>query len=120
MKPSTTPSETTEYPTDAALAAAVAEVFKFVREKLSELKAAVPDLVSVLTNEEWTALKDGEERRRADKRSGPGTWEGSDKPGAFWKECTARLERVRGNKSAPCRFPYCDCAKLSAEEKAEW
>jgi hypothetical protein len=49
-------------------------------------------------------------------------WEGSPKPGSYWKECTARLARTRGVRpeEAMCRFPYCDCAKLSAGEKAEW
>jgi hypothetical protein len=49
-------------------------------------------------------------------------WKGNDKPGSYWKECAARLARARGVRpeEAMCRFPYCECAKLSAEEKAEW
>src|SRR5262245_29873573 len=105
-------------PTDEQLAAAVEKIIAAVHENLPKLKITVFDLVRVLTDAEWATLKDDEERRRAgDPRT---KWQGSDKPGAYWKECTARLERARGARSAECRFPYCDCAKLSAEEKAEW
>src|SRR5262245_2077492 len=101
--------------TDEALAMAVEKIIAAVHENLPKLKAAVPDLVRVLTDEEWATLKSNEDDRRV-----PGRWQGSDKPGAFWKECTARLERVSGNRSAECRFPYCDCSKLSPKETAEW
>jgi hypothetical protein len=49
-------------------------------------------------------------------------WKGSDKPGPYWKGCTARLERKRGvaPEDARCRFPNCDCMKLSEDEKKEW
>jgi hypothetical protein len=49
-------------------------------------------------------------------------WAGSGKPGLYWKECSARLERKRGvdPEDARCQFPNCDCAKLSVEEKAAW
>jgi len=39
-------------------------------------------------------------------------WEGSDKPGRYWKGCDARRSRKRGvdPEDAICRFPNCDCA----------
>jgi hypothetical protein len=49
-------------------------------------------------------------------------WQGSDQPGPYWKGCTARLQRARGvdPEDARCRFPNCDCAKLSEDQKKEW
>jgi len=48
-------------------------------------------------------------------------WEGSSEPGCYWKDCAARLERKRGvdPEDAVCRFPHCDCARLSPQEQEE-
>jgi hypothetical protein len=88
--------------TDAELTELVEKIVAAAHENLPKLKIAVPDMVRLLSDDEWEKLKDDEARRRVRK------WQGRDKPGgAFWKECTARQERVRvgGNKSAECRFP---------------
>jgi hypothetical protein len=47
-----------------------------------------------------------------------GRWQGSEKPGRYWKGCDARrqrvLQRARGEEQdARCRFPNCDCTKPS-------
>jgi hypothetical protein len=54
-------------------------------------------------------------------------WQGSDKPGPYWKGCAVRLESIRLNQpiqqlEARCRFPNCDelCLRhLPERERAE-
>jgi len=46
-------------------------------------------------------------------------WEGSDKPGRYWKGCAARLQRKRGvdPEDAICRFPNCDCCAMKMTDR---
>src|SRR5262245_3542846 len=48
-------------------------------------------------------------------------WQGSDKPGPYWKGCDARLQRKRGvdPEDAICRFPNCDCLRHLPERERE-
>jgi hypothetical protein len=55
----------TRYSTDEELAAAVEKIVTAVHENLPKLKIAVPDLVRVLTDAEWSKVRDDEDRRRA-------------------------------------------------------
>jgi hypothetical protein len=52
------------YPTDKELATAVEKITAVVRESVPRYKAALPDLVRMLSNGEWTKLKCDENRRR--------------------------------------------------------
>jgi hypothetical protein len=51
-------------------------------------------------------------------------WEGAEKPGPYWGQCEARLQRKRGvdPEDAVCQFPYCDdlgCLRRLSEQKRE-
>lgn len=52
------------HPTDEELAAAVEKITAVVRESIPRYKAALPDLVRMLSDGEWTKLKRDENRRR--------------------------------------------------------
>jgi len=60
-------------------------------------------------------------RRRLPEWNSRTEWEGSDKPGPYWKGCDARLQRARGvdPEDAICRFPKCEC-RQSDQAVAEW
>ena len=118
-------------PTDEELAAAVEKIIAAVYEILPTLKIPIPDSLRFLTDEEWTKIRDDENRRRAQMRWlgtpewDPTTkWEGVDHPSPYWKGCEARLQRKRGvdPEDARCRFPNCDelgCLRhLSERERA--
>jgi hypothetical protein len=49
---------------DEQLAAAVEKIVAAVHESLPKLKLTAPDIVRVLTDDEWTKLKGDEDRRR--------------------------------------------------------
>jgi len=51
-------------PTDNELAAAVEKITAAVNESVPRYKAALPDLVRMLSDDEWTKLKRDENRRR--------------------------------------------------------
>jgi hypothetical protein len=51
-------------PTDEALAAAVEKIIVVVNEVVPKLKIQAPDIVRLLTNDEWAKLKEAEDRRR--------------------------------------------------------
>jgi hypothetical protein len=51
-------------PTDEALAAAVEKIIAAVYEFLPKLKLQAPDIVRLLTDEEWIGLREDEDRRR--------------------------------------------------------
>jgi hypothetical protein len=51
-------------PTDKELAAAVEKITAAVNENVPRYKAALPDLVRMLSDDEWTKLKRDENRRR--------------------------------------------------------
>jgi hypothetical protein len=55
----------TQYPTDEALAAAVEKIIAAVNEVVPKLKIQAPDIVRLLTDEEWAKLRNDEDRRRA-------------------------------------------------------
>ena len=52
-------------PTDEALAAAVEKIIAAAYEILPKLKIQAPDIVRLLTDEEWAELRDAEDHRRA-------------------------------------------------------
>jgi hypothetical protein len=52
------------YPTDKELAAAVERITAAVNESVPRYKAALPDLVRILSGDEWAKLKCDEDRRR--------------------------------------------------------
>ena len=52
------------YPTDKELAAVVEQITAAVNESIPRYKAALPDLVQMLSDDEWTKLKCVENRRR--------------------------------------------------------
>jgi hypothetical protein len=54
----------TRYPTDEELAAAVEKITAAVHESIPRYKAALPDLVRMLSDDEWMKLKRDENRRR--------------------------------------------------------
>jgi hypothetical protein len=49
---------------DEALAAAVEKIIVVVNEAVPKLKIQAPDIVRLLTNDEWVKLKEAEDRRR--------------------------------------------------------
>jgi hypothetical protein len=53
-----------KYPTDKDLAVAVEKITAVMRASVPRYKAALPDLVRMLSNAEWTKLKRDENRRR--------------------------------------------------------
>jgi hypothetical protein len=53
-----------KYPTDEELEAAVERIVAAVNESVPRYKAALPDLVRMLSDDEWTKLKRDENRRR--------------------------------------------------------
>ena len=53
-----------KYPTDEELEAAVERIVAAVNESVPRYKAALPDLVRMLSDDEWTKLKCVENRRR--------------------------------------------------------
>ena len=52
------------YPTDEKLTVAVEKITAAVNESVPRYKAALPDLVRMLSDDEWTKLKRDENRRR--------------------------------------------------------
>jgi hypothetical protein len=52
-------------PTDEALAAAVEKIIVVVNEAVPKLKIQAPDIVRLLSDEEWAELKTAEDRRRS-------------------------------------------------------
>jgi hypothetical protein len=52
------------HPTDEALASAVEKIIVVVNEAVPKLKIQAPDIVRLLTNDEWVKLKEAEDRRR--------------------------------------------------------
>jgi len=54
-----------KFPTDQALAAVVEKIIATVHKSLPKLKVEIAELVRVLTDDEWTKLRDAEDRRRA-------------------------------------------------------
>ena len=53
-----------KYPTDKDLTAAVKKITAAVNESIPRYKAALPDLVRMLSDDEWTKLRRDENRRR--------------------------------------------------------
>jgi len=56
-----------KYPTDEELAAAVEKVTAAVHASVPRYKAALPDLVRMLSDDEWAKLKRDENCRRRGK-----------------------------------------------------
>jgi len=54
----------TRYPTDEELTATVEKIIAAVHESMPRYKAALPDLVRMLSDAEWKKLKQNENRRR--------------------------------------------------------